>query len=128
MTSSSFFSPSPSRRVARAAGVLTVAAVAAGIFLLALGAGLPESWWPRTGQAFASDSAHRHENACTLIKGPAKAYCERRGDTTGLAPVRRSGDAAPWKVVPAAAAVGALVVWRRGTLTDRGALTRPGRR
>jgi hypothetical protein len=127
MTSSSFFSPARSRRIACAASVLTMAVVAAGVVFLVLGASLPESWWSRTGQAFASDSAHRHEDACVLIKGPARAYCERRGDTTGLDPVEGSGDAALWKAVPAAA-VGALVVWRRKTSPVRETATGPGRR
>ncbi|MGW2108298.1 hypothetical protein [Streptomyces sp. NPDC001948] len=120
MTTSSFFSPSRSRRVACAASVITVVTVAAGILVLALGTGLPEAWWPRTGQAFAVDSTGRHSSSCALIKGPARAYC-LRGGGTGAPSTQGSGDAAAWKVVPAAAAaMGALVVWRRGTSTGHG--------
>ncbi|MFF1917073.1 hypothetical protein ACFVYE_37100 [Streptomyces sp. NPDC058239] len=116
----SFFSPSRSRRLACTASILTVVTVAVGLLVLALGTGLPEAWWPRTGQAFAMDFTGRHGDSCALIKGPAKAYCEREGDTTGVASMQGSGDAAVWKAVPAAAAVGALVIWRRGTSTGRG--------
>ncbi|MFI9040917.1 hypothetical protein [Streptomyces sp. NPDC053726] len=118
MTSS--FSPSRSRRLACAASVLTVVTVAVGVLILALEAGLPEGWWPRTGQAFAIDSTGRHGDSCAWIVGPAEAYCERGSDTTDIASTQESGDAEAWKLVPASAAVGALVVWRRGTSTGRG--------
>ncbi|MFJ1839819.1 hypothetical protein ACIOJ9_38920 [Streptomyces sp. NPDC088175] len=117
MTSSSFFSPSRSRRLAWAASIVTVFAVVAGVLVLVLGAGLPDAWWPHTGQAFATGE---RGDSCALLEDPAKAYCEHGSSPADGAPSQSGGDAAVWKVVPAAAAVGALVIWRRGTSTGRG--------
>ncbi|MGW1411287.1 hypothetical protein [Streptomyces sp. NPDC002403] len=117
MTSSSFFAPSRSRRLAWAASLVTVTAAVAGILVLVLGTDLPDTWWPRTGQAFAASG---HGDSCALLEDPAKAYCERGSGHADAVPVQGGGDAAVWKVVPAAAAVGALVVWRRGTSTGSG--------
>lgn len=98
-----------SRRVAAAASALTLIAVLASSIVLALGVGVPQSWWPHTGRAFAADTAHR--DPCALIVGPAKAYCER-----GAAHFASSGQqdvaGGAWRLVPAGAGVGALVVWR----------------
>ncbi|PWI05129.1 hypothetical protein DIZ27_41115 [Streptomyces sp. NWU339] len=107
------FAPSRSRRLAAVASALTAIAVAVGVLVLVLGASLPETWWPRTGQAFTADAAGTPADACDLIAGPAKAYCERGRHATSAAPGQDSGDAAAWKLVPAAAGLGALVIWRR---------------
>ncbi|WP_406723406.1 hypothetical protein WJ438_00155 [Streptomyces sp. GD-15H] len=110
------FAPSRSRRLAAAASALTAIAVAVGVLVLVLGTSLPETWWPRTGQAFAADAADAAgtpADACDLIAGPAKAYCERGRHATSAAPGQDSGDAAAWTLVPAATALGALVLWRR---------------
>lgn len=125
-TSSSSFSPARSRRLAAVASMLTVIAVAAAVLTLLVGASLPESWWPRTGAAFAaeraSDSAPR-QDPCDLIVGPAKEYCER-GTTTSasISPPAAGGqdfaDAA-WRLVPASAGLAALVIWRRRSATVR---------
>ncbi|WP_329296094.1 hypothetical protein [Streptomyces sp. NBC_01455] len=98
-----------SRRIAAAASVLTVIAVVAGAVILALGVGLPDAWWPRTGQAFAADARPAHRDPCALIVGPAKAYCER-GATTAAGQQDVAG--AAWRLLPAGAGVAALVVWR----------------
>ncbi|GAQ65432.1 hypothetical protein [Streptomyces scabiei] len=98
-----------SRRVAAAVSVLTVIAVVAGAVILALGVGLPDAWWPQTGQAFAADARPVHHDPCALIVGPAKAYCER-GATTAAG--RQDTAGAAWRLVPAGAGVAALVVWR----------------
>ncbi|MFB7323845.1 hypothetical protein [Streptomyces sp. NPDC056190] len=99
-----------SRRVAAAASVLTVIAVAVGAVVLALGVGLPEAWWPHTGQAFAADTRTAHHDPCALIVGPAKAYCERGFTTTAAGQQDVAG--AAWRLVPAGAGVAALAVWR----------------
>ncbi|WP_406436500.1 hypothetical protein OHB14_62235 [Streptomyces sp. NBC_01613] len=106
-----------SKRVAAAVSVLTVLAVVVDAVVLALGVGVPQGWWPHTGQAFAADATHR--DPCALIVGPAKAYCER-----GAAPTASAGrqDVAggAWRLVPAGAGVGVLVVWRlRGAAGQR---------
>lgn len=111
------YPPSRSRLGAAAATALTVITVAVGVLVLALGASLPETWWPRTGQAFATDAAKAPADACDRIAGPAKAYCERGRHATSA---QDSGDAATWKLLPAATAVGALVLWRRRTPTRQG--------
>lgn len=100
-----------SRRVAAATSVLTVIAVVAGVLILVLGVGVPQGWWPHTGQAFAADARSAHHDPCALIVGPAKAYCER-GTTTTAAAVHPDMAGAAWRLVPAGAGLAALVVWR----------------
>ncbi|MGW2897480.1 hypothetical protein ACWDAO_23450 [Streptomyces sp. NPDC001212] len=99
-----------SRRVAAAASALTVIAVVAAAVVLALGVGVPEAWWPHTGQAFAADTRPARHDSCALIVGRAKAYCER-GAASGAAE-RRDVAGAAWRLVPAGAGAAALVVWR----------------
>lgn len=105
MTTSSW---NRSRRIAAAMSVLTVIAVVAGVAILALGVGLPDAWWPHTGQAFAAGSHPAHHDPCASIVGRAKVYCER-GTTAGG---RQGTTGAAWRLVPALAGVTALVVWR----------------
>ncbi|MGP4009974.1 hypothetical protein [Streptomyces sp. 4N124] len=116
MTASSF-SSSRSRRIAAVAGALIVIVLPAVLLALALGAGVPQAWWPRTGQAFAAEShsASARQDPCDLIKGPAKEYCER-----GTSPTTSSAHEAPrddasaaWMLIPPAAGLAAVVVWRR---------------
>src|SRR2546421_11885651 len=109
-----------SRRAAAAVSVLTVIAVAAGAVILALGIGVPETWWPHTGQAFALDARPAGGDPCALIMGPAKAYCER-----GATPTASAGHqyvvGGAWGLVPAGAGGGGLVGWRvRGAAGGRG--------
>ena len=106
-----------SRRVAAAVSVLTVIAVVVAAVVLALGVGVPQAWWPHTGQAFAADAAHR--DPCALIVGPAKAYCERGAASKASAGQQNVAGAA-WRLGTAGAGVGALVVWRlRGSAGQR---------
>ncbi|WP_455357109.1 hypothetical protein [Streptomyces sp. SYSU K217416] len=114
------FAPSRSRRLAAAASALTAIAIGVGVLVLALEVSLPEAWWPRTGQAFAADAADQPADACDRIAGPAKAYCERGHSTTSAIPTQVSGNAAAWKLVPAATVLGALVIWRRRTPAGQG--------
>ncbi|MET7474673.1 hypothetical protein ABZT17_09995 [Streptomyces sp. NPDC005648] len=97
------------RRVAAAVSVLTVIAVVVGAVVLALGVGVPQGWWPHTGQAFAADAAH--QDPCALIVGPAKSYCER-GAAANASAGHQDVVGRAWRLVPACAGVGALVVWR----------------
>jgi hypothetical protein len=53
------FAPDCARRLATAASTLTAISLAVGVLVLAVGARLPEAWWPRTGHAFATDTAGR---------------------------------------------------------------------
>ncbi|MGW3099876.1 hypothetical protein ACWDCC_41285 [Streptomyces sp. NPDC001102] len=108
MTTSSW---NRARRVAAAASVLTVLAVVAGAVVLVLGVGVPDGWWPHTGQAFAADARTAQHDPCALIVGPAKAYCER-GSTTTASAERRDAAGAAWRLGTAGAGVAALVVWR----------------
>ncbi|WP_086796416.1 hypothetical protein [Streptomyces caniscabiei] len=113
------FSSSRCRCIAAVAGALIVIALSAALISLAFGAGVPDSWWPRTGLAFAADdrSGSAREDPCDLIVGPARQYCER-----GTSFTVSSADEAPrdsdsagvaWTVTPPAAALAAVVVWRR---------------
>ncbi|MGW3911520.1 hypothetical protein ACWEBX_08310 [Streptomyces sp. NPDC005070] len=114
------FAPNRSGRLAAAASALTAIAVAVGVLVLALGASLPETWWPRTGQAFATNAAHTPADVCDRIIGPAKAYCEHGRHSPRTRSTQGDGDAAAWRLLPAATAVGALVIWRRRTPTRQG--------
>ncbi|MEU0031765.1 hypothetical protein [Streptomyces sp. NPDC006335] len=98
-----------SRRLAAAASVLTVMAVVVGVLVLAVGVSVPEAWWPRTGQAFAADAHPTDQDPCALIVGPAKDYCVRSTTTASAEP---DVAGAAWRVVPAAAGVAALLMWR----------------
>ncbi|MCX4564314.1 hypothetical protein OHA02_50375 [Streptomyces phaeochromogenes] len=108
MTSSSW---DRSRRLTAAASVLTVIGLAIGVLVLAVGVGVPEAWWPHTGQAFANDARPAGQDPCDLIVGPAKAYCER-GTTTTASAEHPDVAGAAWRLVPAGAGLTALVVWR----------------
>ncbi|MFG2961391.1 hypothetical protein ACGF5O_47710 [Streptomyces sp. NPDC048291] len=99
-----------SRRIATAASIATLIIVALGAVVL--GVILPDAWWPHTGQAFAADAGDAHHDPCTLIVGPAKAYCERGTATAEAAPDRHAVSRAAWQLAPACAGVAALVVWR----------------
>ncbi|MFC9916370.1 hypothetical protein [Streptomyces sp. NPDC127197] len=116
MTSSSW---DRSRRVTAAASVLTVIAVAAGVLVLALGVGVPQAWWPHTGQAFATDTRPADHDPCDLIVGPARAYCER-GTTDSASAEQPDVAGAAWRLVPAGAGLAALVVWRRRSGAGQG--------
>ncbi|MGV9934086.1 hypothetical protein ACWDY4_26470 [Streptomyces olivaceoviridis] len=100
-----------SRSVAASAGVLTVIAAAAGAVILALGVGVPDTWWPHTGKAFAADTRATHQDPCARIIGPAKRYCEWGATTT--AATKRDVAGGVWRLGTAGAGVAALVVWRR---------------
>jgi hypothetical protein len=106
------FSPSLPRRIAAATTVLTVIAVAAGVLVVALSIGVPEAWWPHTGQAFATDTHTAHHDPCARTVEPAHAYCER-GTKTAAATAHHDAAGAAWRLGTAGAGVAALVVWRR---------------
>ncbi|MET7693872.1 hypothetical protein ABZT06_38905 [Streptomyces sp. NPDC005483] len=118
MSTSSF----PSfRRVARTASTLIVVALPAVLLALVIQAGVPESWWPQTGQAFASEQPHvaaARTDPCTLIAGPAQEYCERGHQATASSLAdedARKGASAAWMLLPPAAGLVAVVMWlRRG--------------
>ncbi|MGM9470277.1 hypothetical protein [Streptomyces murinus] len=86
-----------SRRIAAASSVLAVIVLAVGVLAVALSVGVPESWWPHTGQTFAA-KAHGHRDRC------------ERGSAASALGHHPSGTA--WRLVPAGAGVAALAVWR----------------
>ncbi|WP_043687629.1 hypothetical protein [Streptomyces xylophagus] len=107
-----------SRRIRAAAAVLTVIAVAVGVLVLVCGVGVPEGWWPHTGQAFTASSPPAHDDPCRLILGRAKAYCER--GTAHTASAEHHGrTAAAWRLLSVGAGLTALVVWRRHAARQR---------
>jgi hypothetical protein len=108
MTSSSW---DRTRRHGAAVTVLTLIAVVVGVLVLAVGAGVPQAWWPHTGQAFAADAHPTGQDPCALIVGPAKDYCER-GTTTAASAEQPGVAGAVCRLVPAGAGVAALMVWR----------------
>jgi hypothetical protein len=118
------FPSSRSRRVARTASALIVVALPAVLLALVIQTGVPQSWWPQTGQAFAADQTHiaaARTDPCDLIVGPAKEYCERghQSATTSspsASEVSHEGARAAWMAIPLAAGLAAAAVWlRRGT-------------
>lgn len=119
--STSSFSSSRSRRIATAASALTVIALPSLLLALVIGAGVPESWWPRTGEAFAveSPSGSARQDACESNSGPAKEHCERGHrsptSTASTDEAHPDGARAARMLVPPAAVLTAVVVWpRRG--------------
>ncbi|MFJ1974107.1 hypothetical protein ACIO93_36370 [Streptomyces sp. NPDC087903] len=108
MTTSSF---GRSRRVTAATSALTMIAVVTGAVILTLGAGLPETWWPHTGQAFAADTHPAGDDPCGLIVGPAKTYCEH-GTTTTASAEHHDATGAALRLVPAGAGLAVLALWR----------------
>ncbi|MEU9190806.1 hypothetical protein AB0D14_41185 [Streptomyces sp. NPDC048484] len=115
MTTSSF-SSSRCRRIAAVASALMLIALPAALLALVVGEGMPESWWPRTGRAFASGSGSgsARQDPCDLVGGPAKKYCERGTSSTvsSAGESRRDGASTAWMVIAPAAGVAAVVVWR----------------
>ncbi|MFF8932286.1 hypothetical protein ACF1AO_34040 [Streptomyces longwoodensis] len=127
MTTSSL-NASRTRRIATWAGALAVMALPVVLLALIMGAGVPESWWPQTGQAFAAAPPHSGstKDPCEKIEGPARKYCERgqRSSASSSAADEAPGEGsgAAWMVIPAAAGLAAVVVWRRRSAAG------PGRR
>ncbi|WP_326615155.1 hypothetical protein OG949_40425 (plasmid) [Streptomyces scopuliridis] len=64
-----------------------ILSLTAGVLAVLCGPGVPDAWWPKTGRAFSVDHApaqpatttttSRASDACDLIVGPAKDYCQR---------------------------------------------------
>ncbi|OSC72518.1 hypothetical protein B5181_03210 [Streptomyces sp. 4F] len=109
---------------AAATRVLSIVVVMVGVLALALGASVPETWWPHTtGQAFALDaSAAGRESPCALIVGPAKDYCERgtaTTHTTDALAVNPDAEAG-WRLAAAGSGLAALLVWRRRSTAGQG--------
>ncbi|MGW4101901.1 hypothetical protein [Streptomyces sp. NPDC004976] len=116
----SSFSPSRAQRIATATSVLTVTVMAAGVLVLVLSVSLPEAWWPRTGQAFAAEDRSARHDPCGPIVGPAKEYCKRGTAASAVAGDHDASETPGWKLVPAAAGLAALVLWRGRAAAGRG--------
>ncbi|MFF1276973.1 hypothetical protein ACFVZC_26720 [Streptomyces marokkonensis] len=116
----SSFSPNRSRRIAATARVLTVIAVAVGVLVWVLSVSLPEAWWPRTGQAFAAEDRSARHDPCGPIVGPAKKYCKRGTAASTFAGHHDASETARWRLVPAAAGLAALLMWRARTAAGQG--------
>ncbi|MGQ4434328.1 hypothetical protein [Streptomyces sp. SAS_260] len=107
-----------SRRIRAAVAVLTAIVVTIGVLALVLGVGVPDGWWPYTGQAFATSSPPAHDEPCRLIVGRAKAYCER-GTTSAASAEHHGGAAAAWRLLPVGAGLIALAFWCRRAVRQR---------
>jgi hypothetical protein len=106
---------SRARRIAMAASAFTLC-VAAGLLTVIHGVGVPQAWWPHTGQAFATDTRPADRDKCAQVVGVARDYCVR----AATAPAgRRDAAAAVWRLVAAGAGVAALMVWRRRSAGQR---------
>ena len=124
--SHTFTRPRGERAARWLTGILLVAAVLGAV--IAVNTALPSAWWPRTGQAFATEPTPpldpAQEEACDLIVGPAHAFCLQAGQqgTPQAAEVpapgspRRSAIAIPALSFAAFAVLtGALVLRHRRT-------------
>lgn len=111
-----------SRRVTAVATVLTVLVLAAGVVLAAWSAGVPEAWWPHTGQAFTPDARRAGQDACAHIWGPAKACCKHGTtvSTTGDTGHHDVGGAV-WRLVPVGRACRRSSCGAAAALPGRGA-------
>ncbi|WP_435216396.1 hypothetical protein [Streptomyces sp. bgisy034] len=107
-----------SRRLAAAASAFALIAGVASVLVGAVEAEVPQAWWPHTGRAFAANAPHADREACALIVGPAKDYCERGAKTTASAE-EPGGAGTAWRLGTAGAGVAALVVWRRSSAGRR---------
>ncbi|MBK6013526.1 hypothetical protein [Streptomyces sp. MBT53] len=107
-----------SRRIRAAATALTTLAVTVGVLVLVCGVGVPDAWWPHTGQAFASSSPSAHPDPCRLIVGRAKTYCER-GTTTAAPAGHHDRASAAWRLLAVGAGLTALAFWWRRTTRQR---------
>ncbi|MET9955988.1 hypothetical protein ABZ135_31210 [Streptomyces sp. NPDC006339] len=114
-------------RAARAARCFTGILLAAALIgaIITINAAPPSAWWPQTGQAFAAtpnppQAGPRQdpvsEEPCALIVGPAHDYClQATQDTpTTNAAAARPSCLAVWPIALLAAAIGLLLVLRRG--------------
>ncbi|MFB6555000.1 hypothetical protein [Streptomyces sp. NPDC056405] len=111
-----------SRRRAAATSVLTIAVVMVGVLILAVGASVPETWWPHTWQAFATGTRPEGHDPCALIVGPARDYCER-GTTAAVSSAaagRPDVAGAGCRLVAAGSGLATLVVWRRRSAAGQG--------
>ncbi|GAA2557961.1 hypothetical protein GCM10010423_69630 [Streptomyces levis] len=106
------------RRRAAAAGVLTVIAACAGLLVLTTERRVPESWWPRTGQAFAAHPRPADQKRCEPAVGPGEDLCGRDGEAAG--PAEQPGwTGTAWGLVTTGAGLAALVMWRHSTAQAR---------
>ncbi|MFI1768968.1 hypothetical protein ACH41H_44020 [Streptomyces sp. NPDC020800] len=104
-----------SRRIAAAASVLTLIALAVGVLALGSSVSVPDTWWPHTGQAFSAGSRPGHAPRA-LPPGRANAHC---GSTASFSATRHSATGALWKAVPAGAGLAALGMWGRRAANGR---------
>lgn len=106
-----------SKRRSATVSVLTVLALTAAIIMVLATGGVPETWWPRTGEAFAASTRAKPagDDPCALIVGPAKDYCHRGASPASYPPPRHHefdrGDV--WTLVPPGAGLIALLIVRR---------------
>ncbi|MET8508723.1 hypothetical protein ABZV60_29400 [Streptomyces sp. NPDC004787] len=79
--SRTFTRPRGERAARRLTGIVLVAALLGAVVVV--NTTLPSAWWPRTGQAFATEPTipvdPAQEKACALIVGPAHAFCLQAG-------------------------------------------------
>ncbi|MEU7031462.1 hypothetical protein AB0A60_32800 [Streptomyces sp. NPDC046275] len=79
--SHTFTRPRGERAARWLTGILLAATVIGAVIVV--NTALPSAWWPRTGQAFATEPTTpvdpAQEEACALIVGPAHAFCLQAG-------------------------------------------------
>ncbi|WP_052499820.1 hypothetical protein [Streptomyces vietnamensis] len=117
---SNTFARPRAQRLFGALSWFTVWVAAIGTVVLAL-TGVPDAWWPETGQAFAASyptptqpapSPAKESEACALILGPAHDYCLRGVTQTAQRGPGSSGGTPERALLLVPVALGLTVVLR----------------
>ncbi|MBC9729311.1 hypothetical protein [Streptomyces sp. TRM68367] len=109
------FAPHRARRLGPALVVLLAAAAIMAITLMAHG--VPDAWWPQTGDAFTTTATSAARTAgtgsasdpCDLIVGPAHDYCQRGADSTAPSAGGGSTSTGVLLLIPALLGIGVLL-------------------
>ncbi|MDG4857050.1 hypothetical protein P8605_02555 [Streptomyces sp. T-3] len=99
----------------RASGIAAASVLTAALTIVGLvGFGVPDAWWPQTGQAFAASPAPSpsvKDDPCDLVVGPAKDYCTS-GHAQAAAPAPKFDATDAWMILPPAAGLLGMAVYR----------------
>ncbi|MEV4976013.1 hypothetical protein [Streptomyces scopuliridis] len=119
--SRTFTRPHPVCRATVTLGLIL--SLTAGVLAVLCGPGVPDAWWPKTGQAFSIDhtpaqpattaTTSRASDACDLIVGPARDYCQRPDTATPTAASAGAGVTRTGAVLLVPVVLGIAVLLRR---------------
>ncbi|MFF0386822.1 hypothetical protein [Streptomyces sp. NPDC004286] len=110
MTTPTIPSADRPRLIAAASSVLAVVTVLAAVSALVIGWGAPRSAQPHTRLGLAAHAHPAAANACGLVVGPGRPYCER--GTAASAAAQPDPAGAVWSLVPTGVGLAVLVALR----------------